>query len=427
MQLFIVDEANFIPPNCYDGLLPHAQKRGGKLIFTSSVAGAPTQEKPNACNLDVLRATPGVLFASVTYVCNEHIAEFVAQTKHTACDCFVHLEPFHVDNNAADRSVADRLNDATGRDIGYLLDRGVSRKVLLARGMDHAELPLLMASTVSNMLERVLDTHSMAGTGRLDTTLVVYVDTCSHLSPSSKNGISICTRHVKEDGACIYVVLAVDHCYHMSEFSEHMSMFQFVPDLILKMLSNVCSLHLCPRDNTKSHFTKAFVVIEYNSYDLTETVGNLHLLLSSDHRPAMLHNVDVSCLYHEAKGQHIGSQQETFTDPLTGRMKTCNIKPGFVMGIHKSDYFKKFFDMMRMGNVSLSQSLTSIHLEPTGNTSLQDVVMEHMGNIRVKHKGMSMSYTGKGKGKQDDLAVSVIMSIYIAMNKKYYVWKQIGC
>jgi hypothetical protein len=425
VQLFIIDEANFIPPNCYDGLLPHAQKRGGKLIFTSSSASAPTHEKANTCNLDVLRETPGVLFASVTYVCNEHIREFVAQTKRTTCDCFVHLEPFHVDNNAADRSVAERLNDATGRDIGYLLDRGVSRNVLIERGMDHEELPLLMTTTVSKMLEQLPDTYALAGTDRLDTSLFVYVDTCAHLSPSSKNGISVCSRYMNKDGAWVYVLLAVDHCYHISSFSEHMSMFQFVPDLILKMLSNVCSLHPHPQDKTRSHFTRAFVVIEYNSYDLTETVKNLHMLLSSD-RPAILHNVYVNFLYHEVRGQHVFSEQATFMDPISGKEKTCSTKPGFVMSVRKTDYFRKVFDMMRTGNVSLSQSLTSIHVEPTANVSLQDLVMEHIGNIRAKQKGTATIYTGKGKGKQDDLAVSIIMSIYIALYRIKYKWKGIG-
>jgi hypothetical protein len=424
VQLFIVDEANFIPPNCYDGLLPHAQKRGGKLMFTSSSASAPAHEKANTCNLDVLRETPGVLFASVTYVCSEHITAFVAQMRRTTCNCFVHLEPFHVDNNAADRSVADRLNDATGRDIGYLLERGVSRNVLIQRGMYQEELPLLLNSTVSNMLENVVDTHAMSGTSQLDTALVVYVDTCAHLTPYSKNGLSVCSRYRNATGTWSYVVLAVDHCYHANSLSEHVSMFQFVPDLILKTLSNVCSLHLHPNDKTTSHFTEAFVVIEYNSYDLTDTVKNLHVLLTSD-RPAMLQGVGVSCFYHKVTGQHVFSEQTTFTDPHSGMTKTCNIKPGFVMNIHKTDYFRKVFDMMGTGNVSLSQSLTSIHVEPTGSDSLQDVVMEHLGNIQVKRKGATATYTGKGKGRPDDLAISVFMCIYIDMYKFQFLWKRI--
>jgi len=271
----------------------------------------------------------------------------------------------------------------------------------------------------------VEDTYGMAGTDRLNTCLVVYVDTCAHLSGSSKNGISVCSRYKKEDGKWVYVVLAVDHCYHASSFSEHQSMFQFVPDLILKILSNVCSLHPHPMDMTRSHFTQALVVIEYNSYDLAETVRNLHLILNSD-RPAMLHTVHVSCLYHEAKGQQIFAEQATYTDPLSGKTKTCNTKPGFVMTVHKTDYFRKVFDMMRTGNVSLSQSLTSLYVEYSGNVSLQNVVMEHLGNIRPKRKGSVLTYTGKGKGKQDDLAVSVIMSIYFALNRMQYIWKSIG-
>ena len=223
MELFIVDEANFISPTCYDGLLAHAQKRGGKLIFTSSSAGAPTQEKANTINLDVLRETPGVLFASLTYVCNEHLTDFVAQTKRTTCNCYVHLEPFHVDNNAADRTVADKLNEATGRDIGYLLDRGVSSSALIARGIDHKELPLLMSSTISNILEHVEDTYTMAKNGRLDNTLLMYVDTCAHLSPHSKNGLSVCSRYRNKDGAWTYVVLAVDHFYHVSSSISNIS------------------------------------------------------------------------------------------------------------------------------------------------------------------------------------------------------------
>ena len=426
MQLFIVDEANFISRNCYDGLLPHAQKRGGKLIFTSSTASAPTQGKASTINLDVLRETPGVLFASLTYVCNDHLTDFVAQTKRTTCNCYEHLEPYHVDNNAADRSVADKLNEATGRDIGYLLERGVSCSALIARGMEHDELPLLMSSTISNMLEHVEDTHTMANNGRLDNILILYVDTCAHLSPHSKNGLSVCSRYRDKNGAWTYVVLAVDHCYHASSSISNMSMFQFVPDLIVKLLSNTCSLHPHPQDKTRSHFTEALVVIECNSYDLTETVGNLQRLLIHN-RPAMLHNVPISCLYHEVTGQHMLSEQATFIHPLSGKMTTCYIKPGFVMDSRKTQYFGNVLDMMRTGKVSLSQSLTSVYVEPRGQDSLQDMVMEHLCNIQVKQNGTGTTYRGKGKCKQDDLALSVIMSIYIALNRGNYIWKKIGC
>lgn len=427
VQIFIVDEANFISPKCYDGLLPHAQKRGGKLIFTSSSASAPTQEKGNMSNLAVLRDTLGVLYVSLTYVCNDHLTEFVSQTKRTTCDCFMHLEPFHVDNNVADRSVADRLNEATGRGIGYLLDRGVSHSALIARGMDDKEIPLLMNSTISKMLEDVKDTHAMVKTHHLDTTLIVYVDTCAHLSPYSKNGMSVCSHYLGKDGTSTgYVVLAVDHCYHVGSSFGNMSMFQFVPDVIIKLLSKTCSLHPRHDNKTESHFTKAFIVIEHNSYDLTETVGNLHDLLIHN-RPAVLHNVHVSCLYHKAMAQHMFSLQTTIIDQFSGKRETCNVKPGFILGSHKTEYFKKVLDMMRTGNVSLSQSLTSVYVEPSGKESLQSVVMEHLSNIRAQNNGTGTTYRGKGKWKQDDLAVSVIMSIYIALNKHRYIWKTIGC
>ena len=422
MQVFIVDEANFIPSNCYDGLLPHAQKRGGKLIFTSSSAGVPMQEKGNTTNLDVLRETPGVLFASVTYVCYHHITEFVAQLKRTTCNCFVHLEPFHVDNNAADRSVADCLNDATGRDIGYLLDRGVSRNVLIARGIDQTELPLLLNSTISNMLANAVDTYAMSGTNQLDTSLFVYVDTCAHLSPYSKNGISVCSRYMNSDGTWVFVVLAVDHCYHVSPVLEHVSMFRFVPDLVLKILSAVCLLHPDPNDKTRTHFTQAYIAFEYNSYDLTDTIKNLQMLLNSD-RPAMLSSVKFWCLYHKARGEHVFCEQSTIIDPLTGNKTACHTKPGFVMGMHKTKYFTKAFDLMRTGNVMLCQSLTSIYMETSGNDSLHDVVMENLSNIHAKQKNSKTIYTGKGKGRQDDLAVSIIMSIYISFDKAGYIWK----
>lgn len=404
--------------------MPHAQKRGAKLIFTSSSAGVPAQDKSTTTNLDVLRETPGVLFATVTYVCNQHITEFVNQTNRTTCQCFVHLEPFHVDNNAADRSVADKLNDATGRDIGYLLERGVSRSALIARGMDKEELPLLLNSTISNMLENGVDTYAMSGTDLLDDSLVVYVDTCAHLSPYSKNGISICTRY-KKNGEWVYVMLAADHCYHVSSTSEHISMFQFVPMLILQTLSAVCSLHPHPQDKTRSHFSQAHVVIEYNSYDLKDTVRNLHLQLSNN-RPAMLHNVVVSCLYHKVTSQHAFAEQSTIVDPLTNVVVTCATKPGFVVHMHKTDYFRHVFEMMRTGLVLLSQSLTSIHIEPTSNDSLHSIVMENLSNIQTKQKGGRTKYTGKKKGKQDDLAFSIIMCIYISMHRKNYIWKLIN-
>lgn len=427
MQLFIVDEANFISPSCYDGLLPHAQKRGGKLIFTSSSASAPTEQKSNRTNLDVLRETLGILFVSVTYVCNKHLAEFVGQTKRTTCDCFVHLEPFHVDNNTADRSVADKLNEATGRDLGYLMERGVSHHALIGRGIDLDELPLVMDSTVSYMLEHVENTYGMIKTGQLDTCLVVYVDTCAHCSPYSKNGVSVCSRHMDIHGRWAgYVVLAVDHCYHASNSFSNMSMFQFLPDLIVKLLSKTCSLHPNNQDNTKSHFTEAFIVIEHNSYDLTETVGNLHQLLMY-HRPTVLQNLHVSCFYHKATNQHIFSEQATFVDPLSGKRETCNMKPGFILDSKKPEYFRKVLDMMRTGNVLLSQSLTSIYLDPMGTDSLQDVVMGQFRKIQMKHNGTGTTYRGQGKFKQDDLVVSVIMSIYIASNKNMYIWKKIGC
>lgn len=426
MELFIVDEANFISPNCYDGLLPHAQKRGGKLIFTSSSASVPTQEKANKINLDVLRETPRLLFASLTYVCNDHLPEFVAQTKRTSCDCYVHLEPFHVDNNASDRTVADKLNEATGRDIGYLMDRGVSCKSLLARGIEHEKLPLLMTSTISNMLEHADDTYTMAKNGLLDNVLIVYVDPCPYLSPYSKNGISVCSRYRDKEGAWTYVVLGVDHCYHASSGISTVSMFQFVPDLIVKLLSNICSLHPHPQDETRSHFTEALVVIECNSYDVTETAGNLNRLLIHN-RPAILHNMHVHCLNHEATGHHILSEQASFIDPRSGKRKTCNIKPGFVMDWHKCQYFENVFDMMKTGRVSLSQFLTSVYVEPRGQDSLQDMVMEHLCSIQVKDSGAGTTYRGKGKWKQDDLAVSVIMSIYISLNRGNYIWKKIGC
>lgn len=426
MQLFIVDEANFISPSCYDGLLPHAQKRGGKLIFTSSTASAPTQEKANTSNLDVLRETPGVLFASLTYVCNEHLADFVDQTKRTTCNCYVHLEPFHVDNNAADRTVADKLNEATGRDIAYLMERGVTRNALIARGIDHKELPLLMNSTISHMLEHVKDTHAMANNGQLDNTLVMYVDTCAHLSPHSKNGLAVCSRYREQDGAWTYVVLAVDHCYHVNSTCSNMSMFQFLPYVIVKLLSNTCSLHTHSQYKTNTHFTEALVVIECNSYDLTETVGNLHRLLAQKDHP-ILHSVKISCLYHEATAQHVFSEQASFIDPSSCKMKTCNIQPGFVMHSRKTEQFGKVLDMMRTKNVSLSQSLTSVYLEPAGQQSLQDMVMDHICNIQVKHNKTGATYRGKGRCKQDDMAVSIIMSIFMAMNRNNYIWKIIGC
>ena len=199
-----------------------------------------------------------------------------------------------------------------------------------------------------------------------------------------------------------------------------------MPDLIVKLLSNTCSLHPHQQDKTRSHFTEALVVIECNSYDLTESVGNLNRLLIH-HRPKMLHNVQVSCLYHEVTGQHMFSEQATFMDPLSGKRKTCNIKPGFVMDSRKTVYFGEVLDMMRTGNVSLSQSLTSVYVEPRGGDSLQDMVMEHLCNIQVKNYGTGTTYRGKGKCKQDDMAVSVIMSIHIALNRGNYRWKIIGC
>jgi hypothetical protein len=291
--------------------------------------------------------------------------------------------------------------------------------------MDHAELPLLLNSTITTMLDQVVDTYALAGTERLDTTLVVYVDTCAHLSPYSKNGISVCSRYINKDGAWAYVVLAIDHCYHVNSFSEHTSMFQFVPALILKILSNVCLLHPQANNMTTSHFSHALIVIEHNSYDLTETLKNLQLMLRME-RPAMLDNMSISCLYHEATRQHVFAENESYMDPLSGKSKTGYVKPGFIMHMHKTDYFRKVFDMMRMGAVSLSQSLTSIYVEPTDNESLQDIVMGHLSNIRAKRRGAGTFYSGKGKGNQDDLAVSVIMSIYIAVNRLHFIWKRIG-
>lgn len=432
MQLFIVDEANFIPPNCYDGLLPHAQKRGGKLIFTSSSASAPVQEKAITTNLDVLRETHGVLFATLTYVCNEHIEDFVAQTNRTTCNCFMHLEPLHVDNSTADRTVADKLNEATGRDIGYLLDRGVSHTSLIARGIEREQLPLLRNSTICHMLENVQNTHAMAESGALDTRLFVYVDTCAHLSSHSKNGISVCSRYRNENGNWDYNVLAVDHCHNASSTSQHISMFHFVAELIVNLLTKTCSLHPKAHDNSRSHFSEAFLVIECNSYDLTETIQNLHWLLVHK-RPPLLYNVQVKCLYHETVGHAVFSEQVTFTNPLSHKSKTCNIKPGFIMDLHKSDYFKKVFDIMAMGSVTLSQFLTSIYVQPNGNQSLHAVVIEHLSRIQALQKGNRTIYKGTGKYKQDDLALSVIMSIYIALDssnsmldRKRYMWKDMG-
>lgn len=427
-----MDEANFISPKCYDGLLPHAQKRGGKLIFTSSSASAPTQEKTNTTNLDILRETHGVLFASLTYVCNEHIDEFVAQANRTTCNCFVHLEPLHVDNSTADRTVADKLNEATGRDIGYLLDRGVSHTSLIARGIEQEQLPLLRNSTICNMLENVQNTHAMAESGLLDTRLFVYVDTCAHLSSHSKNGISVCSRYRDDMGMWNYVVLAVDHCYFATPTSENISMSHFVAELIVSILNQTCSLHPHPHDNSNSYFREAFLVIECNSYDVTETIQNVHWLLLHK-RPSILYNVQVQCLYHETVGHSLFSEQVTLTNPLSNKSKRCNIKPGFIMDIHKSAYFKRVFDTMAMGKVSLSQFLTSVHVQPTSGQSMHTLVIEHLGRIQAIEKRGMVIYKGRGKYKQDDLALSVIMSLYIALDssngmldRKRYAWKDIG-
>lgn len=418
VQLFIVDEANFLPLSCYDGLLPHAQKRGGKLIFTSSSASVPTNGKSKTCNLDVLRKSPGVLFASVTYVCDDHIGDFMDQANRTTCDCFIHLEPFHVDNSVTDRDVAERLNNSTGRDISYLIERGVSYGSLLNRGVRSDQLPLMTASSVSFMLEQGVDTFK--NFQELDRDLFVYVDTCVHLSPSSKNGISVCARYIN---SVRFVLLGVDHCYHVDPHArgEQMPLDVFLPNLILGLVSRVCELH--PEDTERSYFTRVYIVIEYNSFGLSTTLQNLKSILK-DSKIKWLDGVYFFFLHHISRKEH-NLAEEYYSE--NGKIKGYLV-PGFVMSQRKTEYFRLVFEHIRALSVSLSQYLTSISLDPMLG-SLHDLVVEQLTNIQVIQKNAStVTYTGKAKGKvQDDLAVSIIMSIYFAsQDTDDSQWQYIG-
>lgn len=450
INLLIVDEANFLRKVCYDGLLPHAHKVNAKLIFASSSAAPPPDKQAvdstTGCDLNSLRSVHGILFSNVTYVCSnkDHLDDFLLHPHKTTCECFVHYVPSHVKNTEADRSVSDKLSSATGRDVGYLLDRGVPRAVLVKRGLDQEEMPLIVDSARTTMLNRTVDTSKLCGTERMARDLFVYVDTCAHLPTTSMFGIAVCCKVMREGGGFDTVLLGSDHCHparvNINSPQDRKCAFEFVPSLILDLLRNVCELHTANASacRSRAHFQRAFVAIECNSYELSETCRLLELQLSAERRnlDSAIGGLSLFNLYHTCRIKDNGSEAVLVENSITGYKGPVDVKPGFVMGKWKVSQCDEVFALINNGKVSLSNFFTTVYL-PTddGSRSLQDLCVSHMCMMRKITSGRNTKVSGKTRQQKDDMAISIIMAIYLA-NKNVdclystnrnvrYVWREI--
>ena len=405
-DIVYVDEAGFVKTLTH--LLPYVNRRGTKLVLTSSMNTAADK----TCSLLKLERT-GAAYYRVCFSCPGDVPRVAESPEAIACHHYIMSLPPHITTDVVQKTVMNTLepNSYETENMGVTLGGEDGHP----GGCCGYSLSMFSRSVVREMREGQSDLDTFNNLKCLGDTLFLYVDPAYTTNSSvSASGIACVCRFTpappRPAGALrsgpssktrrMAVVLGVDE---VRLIDHSVPAHVFIGLAVLRLLQQVVNVHACPRTHS-SRFKAAVIAVESNSNEhmavqicqfvnaaASKTAGPLHTLsLKFTHR----RRTD-----KDAKSVGLRSVREFGTAEVAG----------FFLDRQKKTLVGLFQMAFNSRVVRLSMNLVSPTLEHSGQDP-RALIADQLSKFRADAKPQDNT--------QDDVAIALILAYNLLLNER---------
>ncbi|AAK57138.1 T89 [Tupaiid betaherpesvirus 1] len=368
-HLLLVDEAHFIKKDAFNTILGFLAQNTTKIIFISS-----TNTTTDAtCFLTKLNNSPFDMLNVISYVCEEHIQVFSEKPDATACPCYRLHKPTFITINSEVRQTANMFL------AGSFMDEimGGTNKIVedtpLITDESREEFDIFRYSTMNKQLHP-----------HLDRCLYVYLDPAfTSNKKASGTGIVALGRYREQ-----YLIYGLEH-YFLKDLLE--SSETAIAECAAHMLLAVLQLH--------PFFLEVRVTIEGNSNQAAA------VRIACAIKQNILCNRHVVILFYHTPDQNEIEQ------------------PFYLLGREKRLAVESFIAKFNSGYIKASQELVSFTIKITYDPV--DYLLEQLKNIQRITVNEYVTYNAKKHNCADDLAIALIMAVYLCLDERGYHFKPI--
>ncbi len=441
-----IDEGNFVSEKVYFELLPNVLTDRGKLIVMSSHK-TTTNNDLECVDLDSVR-DQSVLLNSVSYVCVSHLNQLLSnkQVSISCCNCFQMLKPNHITIPTEYRTFIDLFSTLNGGNTGgdtlnkegaMLAEIGVDiRKRLNCANASQHVITISNTSTFNLAQPKALNifhNKKINITDRfmknkdpdlyLDKNIMIYIDPAMHQLHHSYNAHTYMAIVRKRSTGCIqlYIILAVEEFSSTDLDKSPFQLFeQANAEVLIGTIKDITELY-------EGYFEHFIVAVERNSLGVEYVTRQVsHLRNKMNIKPSIM----FVCQLVEARPIVLGPKRQKIDH--CGTVTTTQQKDNLVLGYWLTDkvvncklFYNEAFNSHKVKCADL------IFSRYTKGKPLVTTIMNQIKNMNLKctkfnNGKYNIKVTGKGKGTQDDIAISVIQCVilfnkYIQNDLRYYI------